>query len=387
MAENAGAATVDSSPSLESFVGSLMGDYELSPEPSDETPSSDAPDVDTRRSEGDAPSATPEKPSATADVSTETPDQAAPSTDSEPDPFEGSAPFSYTHDGQSKTFEGITVLKDGAAIVDPEAVKRLQAIVSEREHLHGQGRQDYAERQTLERLTTWTKRDAEGKPVDVTGRDAVWEMKSYGARSAAALKVLNDALSNNAKLGELVGLDQDNNVVWNPAGLNALRNEIRAAGYEAENALRGNFAKLEAPPAPSAPAAPTADVLAGTVDQFTTAHAIDGLTADDKKFLVAQLPRYIVTQGTQQVVDPSFLDVMKDRAALRKGAASQVSTATQVAARNAGKLAAANVGKPAAPKPPQIKPAPKKDESEDAKFDEWFERNQHNASQVMRARI
>lgn len=385
MAENAGAAAVDSSPSLESFIGSMMGDYEVSPEPKDETPSSDAPDADTGGSEGDAPSATPEKPSVPADVSTETPDTDTPEG-TELDPFEGSAPFSYTHDGQSKTFDGITVLKDGAAIVDPEAVKRLQAIVSEREHLHGQGRQDYADRQALERLTTWTKRDANGQPQDVTGRDAVWEMKSYGAKSAAALRVVNEALSNNAKLGELVGLDGENNLVWNPAGLNALRNEIRAAGYEAENALRGNFSKLEAPPAPSVPAAPTSQVLSDTVNQFTTSHAIDGLTPDDKTFLVAQLPRYIVTQGNSQVVDPSFLDVMKDRAALRKGAASQVSTAASVAARNAGKLAAANLGKPVATKPAQIKPAVKKDDETTDKFDAWFEQSQRNASQVMRAR-
>ena len=159
MPETEGSALVDTSPSLAEFVGGMYGDIpSTEPEPDAGPPPDAVPDDATEQLEGDAASEPAGDTPAEADPNA-TPDTQAETSD-EPDPLDGATPFGYVVDGQPKTLDGITVLRDGAGIIEPEAVKQLQQIVSKHDHLLEQGRRDYERYSALERATAWQTRDA-----------------------------------------------------------------------------------------------------------------------------------------------------------------------------------------------------------------------------------
>lgn len=383
MAETEGGTLADTSPSLAEFVGGMFGDIPAAePEQDAGSPPSAALDATADRPEGDAASAPTGDPPVAADPNaapdtstTETPDA---------DPLEGSKPFDYAVDGQSKTFDGITVLRDGAGIIEPDAMQRLQQVISRHDHLAEQGRKDYERYSALERATTWQTRDAQGNPKTITGPEAVWESRAMLARAAASLKTINDVFSDPQKFASLVAANENGEIVINPMALEALRDRTENAALKAVEQARTNFGQITQPPPP--PETPITDVAGPTIESFVTQFQIQGLTPEDKTFLAGQLPRYITGTGQQRAVDPSFIEVMKDRAALRASQTKTVDVAAKAALANAPKLAAAAIGKKPAVQPPKIVNAPAPEPSRADDFDALWDRNAKAAAGAMRAK-
>jgi hypothetical protein len=121
-----------------------------------------------------------------------------------------------------------------------------------------------------------------------------------------------------------------------------------------------------------------------TIDALVTQHAITGLTPEDKTFLAGQFARYVEGAGQARSVNPLFLEVIKDRAALRAQQGKIAATATTAAASNAAKVAQASIGKngKAAPKIVNT-PEPERTRADD--FDEAWNRQRKAAAGAMRA--
>ena len=363
-----GTSTDGTAPQASTFadeIGAMFGDvstvYDESPETETHQDAGEPP-ASASAPTSDTPAPGPEG-APSAEHAGAPPAVAAPAAPDD-DPLDGATPFPYTVDGESRTFDGITVLKSGGAIIAADALPKLQQRLSERDHLFDQGRKDFQRYADLERLTAWPKRDAQGNVTDITGPDAIWEMRATGAQAMAAVRVVNDFLKDPAKFATLVGVDAENNIVVNPAGLDSFRDKIGLASRDAVDGLRQRFGELSKPTAPAE--TPIADVAAPTVEQYITQYSIQGLTPEDKTFLAGQLPRYLTQHNGQRAVDPAFLDVMKDRAALRQSTAASASAATTAAQENARRLAAASLGKrPLAPVVP-ARPVPKPTLDQDA---------------------
>lgn len=389
MPETNGTAAVDNSPSLAEFVGDIHGDF-LTDEPESEAGASPAATPDTPASEGIQ--AAPAEASPAGAETVPDPNAQAP----ESDPLEGSTPLGYVVNGEQRTFEGITKLKDGGAIVDPDAVALLERRLGERDHLFESNRAQYAEIETLTKLTEWPVRGEDGQTRMLTGRDAVEAQRVWMGNAAAELTELRNAIKDPATLASLLLVEPDGQGGSRIVGVNedALKDITRRVSIaQRENALqvRAAMARHGAPPARSAAPTPSFDAAASApkaVDVAMHAANIPTLSAEDRKFLEAQAPRYIRPATAEDVranpaggyrvgepiVDAAFVDVVKDRAQIRASTSATVSSASEAAKRNAANLAAANTGKkpvPRAPIAPPKDPTPKqqREDDEDAAFD------------------
>jgi hypothetical protein len=167
-----------------------------------------------------------------------------------------------------------------------------------------------------------------------------------------------------------------------PQGVTYLKTLADNAAMRAETQARTHFSKLSAPqPAAPPPEVPVEQLALSTVEQVAQQLNATGLTAEDKQFLAAQLPRYV--RGTtpeekqlghgSRIVDHAFT-VLVQREAQRIANTSRIATtATATAQENAARLAAAAIGKrpttarPTTPTPTQ-RPVP---QSETNRADMW----------------
>lgn len=397
MAENQGgtAAVVDNSPSLVAWVGEQYGDF-AADAPETET---GAPPVETSDppadSEGTAASAPTDAPSVEAEPESE-PDPSPPDPVADVDPFEGSHPLPYTVDGQERSFDGITVLKDGGAIIDPEALEKVQRVFGERDHLFEKARAEYEKSSTLERATAWRTTGPDGKEQTLTGLQAVEAARVYTAQMVAKTITYERAFdamvadpTNFAKLYAIVtdergeyGPAGQQYVVPNKAGFEELKREAAIFARESALSARSHFSAQAAPPPP--PETPVSDLALPTIESIIAAQKITGLTPEDKTFLAQQFGRYVVTTKEGRAVDPSFVDLLKDRADLRSKTTATVAAVTTAAPRNAARLAAASVGKRPAAKPAPVR-RPESEDDQETDFDRAFFNRQKAAAGALRA--
>lgn len=404
MNENVGGtAALDTSPSLASVVGEMFGDYRAAePETEAGAPPAETPDP-SANSEGTEPSEPAGDPPAEADPAS-VPDPSTPEvpdTSTEPDPFEGATPLGYTVDGQSRAFDGITVLKNGGAIVDPDKVELLQRRLGERDHLYEQSQAQHAKYSALERATTWkiTRQDGvnpDGTPRYVedrtlSGRESYEHARMMAAQSTAALTTLLRALNDPAQFSELIGYqlrdpNDENSVVpvLNAQAFKYLQSEMRDVAKTSADRIREHIGQLSAP-AP-APAAQPADHAEPTVAQIITDQKLADLTDKDKAFFVAEFPRYVVRDPKGAIVgyDPRLVEIMKERAELRAETKRTATTVTTASTKNAARIAAASIGAKGGKQPPKLTPTKEPERTRADDFDDLWDKQEKAAAGALK---
>lgn len=351
-----GSSTAESSAfTLGDEIAEFMGDFsggEVGAVPGDDAhPTPEEPSARAASAASTDQTATPTEPTPDAEHAGEPPAVAA--TDgaaSDDDPLAGAAPATYTVDGQARTYDGLQVLKGGGAIVEPEKLPDLLKRLSERDHLFERDRATYGKLQDYERLSAWTTKNDKGETVTVSGIDGMQGRAVTTARLSAAFKTLTDAIASDDAFRALVdivqGPDGQPMIVRNTAAFELLRERADNAAYRSEQETRARFSVASSPSAaPAAAETPIAEIALPTVEQYATAYGIAGLTAEDKTFLAGLVPRYVQTTDGKRAVDPAFLDVMRDRAALRASTQASAKAVADAATTNAARLAGALAGK------------------------------------------
>jgi hypothetical protein len=403
MAENSsttGTSSDSGGISLEDAIGSLMGDGDFGSDDSAPAASpSDAAGAPPAERQGTAETPAPPEGTATpseragappADATKATPDAAAPAALTPPadDPLATAVPFTYTVNGEQKAFDGIRVLGEHGAIVEPQALELLQRRLGERDHLFETSRQQYAQVQQFERLSQWHQKDAEGKEQVLSGPEGLMTMRVQMGTLAAAYDTLAAVFSNPEQFAALVSVqampDGTQRIVPNKAELSNLLTRSDLAEARASTAVREHLTKLVGAVEPSAPAQ-TPDYTAAApqiIDAAARTANVDAkaLTDKDRAFLSAQFPRYVrtVTEADRRgnvtlklggpIVDESFTQLVKDRVELRTEVAKTLKSTTDASAENANRMAAALVGTrpPAAPARTAPQPTPDNSRATDA---------------------
>lgn len=330
---------------------------EYFPEPPSDSSSSDAAGAPPA-GPSDGTGSNPTSPEgAQPTTSTETPlvNTSEPSSApvSDPDPLKDATPLTYTVNGQSRTFDDIKVIPGVGGVIEASALENLTRRLTERDNLFERSQQQYQQVQALERLMTWTQTGQDGKPIEVTGPQAIESMRlSLGAHIARNL-VLEEALSNPEVFASLVGVDANNRIVLNQTAFEHLGTRAQLAQMNAEKIVRSDWAARNAPqhaPPATLNIAQNAPVIAAHwAKQFG-----GGVLQDpDIQFLATQVPRYVRPATAEDVqadptlkigdpvMDATFNALVSDRAELRKSAKTQVEQAGSIAKENSAKLTAA----------------------------------------------
>lgn len=358
------------------------------PAPSSETSSTDQQPAGAPPADGSQPT-------------TEGQSAAAAPTD---DPLKDATPLAYTVNGESRTDDRIKVVKDLGAFITPEDVPYIQQRLSERDHLHETSRANYEKLSTLEALTSWPQRDAQNKIIGtLTGRDAIEAARIDYGNALARLEAYESLFNDPQRLASFLTVDQEKGE-WgiDPSARAQLAMAIENRQLKLTPAIRQHLASLGTPKAPTptatdATARPAIEPSA-VVEQAIAHWQITGLTDKDRAWAASIAPRYVRTATAedvrqtptltigQELLDPEFEPLLKDRATMRAEAAKQVTAASTAAANNAPKLAAALAGRQAPRSTiPTPRPAPA---SEDALSpeEEAYLRFERSGAAALRAR-
>lgn len=300
----------------------------------------------------------------------------------EPDPLANAKPFTYTVDREARPFEGIRVLadKDGkieGAIVEPQAIQKLQDRLQRADFLEGQDKARYEKMREFESVT-FKVGDVEHK-----GMAAVEQFATENAKLSAAVKLLASVLEDPEKLIPLAYAVQNNDTTE----MARLTREIGLVAKEATWKARESWGQAQRQTVERAGQEQersqiTSQAITGAVQHWAQQHP--ALTKDDVEKAVAHFSRVgtsIVRPATpdeakaagvkpgELVIDhPVIFEWLKDRAELRAQQADATKNAQKAATENAAKLAATARGKkptPAAPAKAAKEPAPK------SKSEEW----------------
>lgn len=386
---------VDNSPTLTSVLGEMYGDYsDAEPETDAGAPPAATPEPPAD-SEGTAASEPTGEPPVVAEPGSE-PDPSTPEIPTDDDLFDGSTPLPYTVNGESRSFDGITVLKSGGGIIEPSAMEKVARVFGERDHLFEQNKTQYEKYSTLERATAWHTKDADGKEQTLTGVPAAEAWRLHATQMSARNYVYSTAIdgmlkdpSNFAKLYDIFTDEQGQYgpagtqyVVPSQKGFADLKREAENFARETTLSMREQFPKVIAAPPP--PETPASDLAAPTIDAIAKEHAITGLSAEDKQFLAGQFERYVLTTKEGRMVDPRFVDLIKRTAQTASSAAAAVTSATTAAQANAKKLAAASIGKGGKQVAKIVtKAEPERTRSDD--YDDAWDLQQKGAAAALRA--
>lgn len=377
-----GSDTESGALTLEEFVADAFGDFSDS---ASETPPAEAGAPPVPPANADATAATPEGTEAAARAGTPPDAAATPAPDAGApapiDPLAGATPLTYTVNGQARIFEGIKVLGEHGAIIEPAALPDVIRRLTERDHLFESGQQAYKDQQTLDRLSAWKvpgPMDAAGRPTftDVKGRDGVVAMRSDYIALAAERDALITALDV-PDLRNVLAAGADGAVTFSPAFLDTVRLHLDNARLTARNMARESIGELSKPVAPAPVAMSAAEVEAhapAVIDQSLKGAGLDAalLTAADRQTLAKQMGRYLTMENGRQVVDLQFAELVKQMAGLRKENASTAATLSSTAAANAAKLAAVARGLPGTrPVTPAPKPVSQADERASKSDQAW----------------
>lgn len=399
--DTAGSAPSDSSSILGAEIGALLGEGSWDDGPADSGTSvaADAPSAerqDTPASadaspEGLATAERPGEPPGDAATATAPDPNAAPSPASaDEDILAGATPATYTVNGEQRQFDGIKVLKDGiGAIVEgPDAVQLLLRRLGERDHLFEQNQTREKRYQDLERLTEWRGKGSDGKDTVLKGAEAL-QMRDVGLSmmraEIAELRAMFDKPP-----ATWLAQDEQGNIVWNTdafrdwnRGLDQAR---KIAYHEGQNAFRSVLAQTQAPPPP--PTSLTPDQVQALVPQainFAAQQAgITNLTQESKAFLStvvrpylrAALPADVQANPSlklgQPVVDPDFIEVVKQQAAQQARVAQTATTLADANKQNQARLAQAAAGTRARVAAAPAAKAPTEDQSRAERSDKLW---------------
>lgn len=284
------------------------------------------------------PVATPREPA--GDIGTGTPGTpvAAPAAPLAPPavpPDPTGTPFTFEVNGQRQTIESVRHFPGEGLYVPEDQVPAFQQMAGRAETLGRQVRDLSDQTTAWERASAWKLNPGQATERTITGLAGLAEARASHARAIASLNTLHDAITN--RPADLVTPQQDPTTgEWvlapNPQALAHLMRDAELAAIKAEGTARAHLSAIAAPPPPAPPS--IADVAGVTVESYVQAHGIAGLTEADKRFLVGQLPRYVEQTKTGPAVNATFLDVMKDRAALRAEAVQQAKAAADASAFN-----------------------------------------------------
>lgn len=352
----AGSASDD----LGAAIGSMMGELESGSAP-DESGSG----TEAGAPPADAPLTDPQsEPSPDATLDGERPlegDAPVPAAADAPpvaedlDPLASATPLKYTVNGQERTIDGIKVLGDEAIITKealPDVIRRL----GERDNLYEQNQWAHRQQREYDAATAWKVTGEDGTERLVTGIPAITEMRLTHARNEAALSTLISALQNPEELRQMVALDDQDQLVLNPAFVSTLLTRSELAEIKAEQQTRALIGQLAqaaqpAPPAPDFKQYAPAIIKQAAGDQFAT------LSPKDQATLGQQMLRYVrpTTPAERQqghgahIVDAEFAALVQEWVGLRSEGAKAATVASSATASNAARIAAARQGAPARP--------------------------------------
>lgn len=318
------------------------------------------------------------------------------------DPMAGATSLTYTVNGQERADERIKVVKDLGAFIDPKDVPYIQQRLSERDHLHEKSQESFQKYHTLETLTQWPKRDAENNVVGtLTGRDAIEAARIDYGNALAKIETYEALLNDPARLATMLRYVEGQGYVHDEDQVARLLMQIENRQLKLTPAIRQHLASLgvAASPTTSAPAATAApSVPAATAVDMAVKHAQLTLTPVDKTWAESHVTRYMRTATQEDVrqtptltlgepiLDPQFIDLLRDRVQIRAESAKQATAAADAAKANAPKLAAALAGR-TAPRPaaPTRQPAPTADDELSPEEHAYLSRERASA-QAIRAR-
>lgn len=390
--------TVGTDVSLSDFLGSAFGDpggageadvaEGGSPPAPAEVPGQPTPIAPPAQAESpDASDAeSPADPESPADVE----ESAAPPED---DPFKDARPFTYTVDGHEKTYDGIKVLGDDGAVIEPDAMADLGRRLADADRLVETNQRQYQTLQTLDRYTQWEIPDGNTTRA-VSGVDGIVAMRTRLAEQAGEGAILRAAIQDPAFLATLIqGVDEKGALVVSPMALTNLDAYMTAARLQYANAVRQQMDGWRAEQGASTAAPNYTQQAPQMVEEAAHRVQATSLTGEDKAFLQQQLLSggYLRTATADDVrqwpslrvgqafIHPAF-DALVQRESARRAEMGKAAQVSQAAAQtNAKRLqAAARTTKPSAP-PPPVKP--KAENASDAKH-EWEARMLRSANRA-----
>lgn len=244
------------------------------------------------------------------------PTDAAPAQDTEPDPLAGANPFSFTLDGETRTVDGTYRIPGEGLVVPEDRVAQFEQVFQRAETADRTIRGLTAQAESWDRLTAWPTKDEQGNPVTLTGQQGYEAQRVLLGRALSALQVVADVFGSDetfSRLAKPVLLEDGTaGIVRDPEALAILKERMDHASYRAEQQVRATLTKAMQAPPPPAPTA--AEYAKPTIAALMAEHKL-ALTQADQDFLANQFPQYVTPDG--KAVLPAFIDVMKDRAALR----------------------------------------------------------------------
>lgn len=288
------------------------------------------------------------------------------------DPLAGAEPFTYTVDGQTRAMEGAYRLPGDGVYIPEDRVPAFQLIASRAETLDRQNRELYDRSQSLERLGTWqrqTGQDAQGKPIYETltgaaGNEALRvshaELLAQNIAYAALFKNPNQMADLLVAVRDAAGAVTHFEV--DPDKYDNFQTRQKLATRDMVDSVRKYVGTLGVAPPPPEPT--LAAIAVPTVDATIKALNVTGLTDADRTYLVGQIKQYVRASTPEErqrghgprVVDDSFGDVVKDRAAMRAEILKTATVSGKTDQFNGGM----NRGRQgnAAPRPPAAPPQP-----------------------------
>jgi len=353
----------------EQFGEIPQGTASESPEPN-ESAAAGGDDLHTEHADGSEgtleAAATAATPAESAGTTPETP---AATTD----PLADTEPLTFTVNGRTVANDGIRVFKEGGAVITPEALADVQTKLGERESLFERNRAQSVEYQTLSKVTEWT--NPEGRTF--SGPDAAIEMRIGNASLAAENKLLIETLTDPAKLISVLMTEQvpdgrgglREQLVLNPAALQAMQREHALTSRELANAIRDHYrgvvaSAAQAQPAPVDFTAEAPKLMQAVADAAKLDPTV--LTPQDRALLAKQIP-YHTKDGK---VSLEWQELVKERIQLRADQKAQqqtlVASTSKAATDTAARMAAAarGVKQTVAPTTPAVRPATPSPQSE-----------------------
>lgn len=392
--------------SLEDFVSSAMDgaawageSNETAPPTSteSETPGTQPVEQATGPSEEPTdPEGTDETEATQAETSVDPNAPPAPDTSAPPEiDFSNDKPFTYTVNGQARTFDDLRVVDGIGGVISADALHKLQQRFSERDTLFENSQQQYRKYQDLEKLTAWKTQGADGKEQIITGSQALEARQVVLERQTAILNTLAEVFDNPDLFRSLVSVNEQGQVVADRQALQYLTTRAQLSAVNAEQSVRQQFQNQPNTQQAQQSQAPDIQSVAPQVIENSAQQlGITTLTPEDKTFLASMLPRFVrpatgedvalspTLKIGEPVVDASFGQLVQQQGQNRATTAKTVQTATTISKENAARLAASKLGKTVVQQhtrnAPQRREAPKDQRAADA--DDAFAMMQRAAS-------
>jgi len=391
------APAADSSPSFADAYADLMGDLtHVSDEP-DNADDAASPDGSTAQSSEGAASAEPAGDTPAVATPT-TPDDASP-TGTDADPFEGSGPAAYRVNGEDRTFDGITVLKDRSGVIDPDKMDLVLHRLSERDHLFETSQARQKELTDLQELTRW--RPDPAKDEYVTGAAALQARDLAYATTRAERDVYNALLSDPSKVAGLIQYNEaTGQFEWNASQVAVVQAQLENKKLQLSHAIEKHYAPRIAgqPQTAQSAQAQRVDPVAAA-ERLIQVTGVKGFGDADKQWL-AGLAEELVRPATpadvaknptlvvgQPFAPQKLLDLIADRAELLARSMKQVASATKAEKENQARFAAANAGKKPAAAQARATATKEKTQAQTRQeaFDAEYERRQDAMAGLLRA--